>query len=130
MTPLLAYRSAEQQSHMGHRSGGVGECWTLVQLLAASDTPEHIRLPEPALIVVDMQNDFVLPGAPLEVADARSTIPVIAILVDQFRGRGRPVIFTRFLARETRDLMWLWSPQCWPDTRCCDLPLSFSSIWS
>lgn len=66
-----------------------------------------------------MQNDFVLPGAPLEVPDARSTVPVIAMLVDQFRRRGRPVIFTRFLARETPDLMWLWSPQCWPDTRCC-----------
>ena len=32
------------------------------------------RLRDPALLIVDMQNDFVRVGAPLEVPDARATI--------------------------------------------------------
>ena len=32
------------------------------------------ELPHPALVVVDMQNDFVRVGAPLEVPEARPTI--------------------------------------------------------
>lgn len=98
-----------------------GECGRggLERMLAAKDVPERLRLPEPALLIVDMQNDFVLPGAPLEVPDARATIPVIAGLADLFRERGRPVVYTRFLASRTPDLLWHWSPQCWPDTRCC-----------
>src|SRR5690348_807167 len=43
-------------------------------------------LPEKsALIVVDMQNDFVRVGAPLEVPDARETIEVHLELLDWFR---------------------------------------------
>ena len=38
--------------------------------LSASD-----RLSAAALVIVDMQNDFVREGAPLEVPDARKTIP-------------------------------------------------------
>lgn len=72
-----------------------------------------------ALIVVDMQNDFVRETAPLEVPDARATIPVIARLADEFRSLGRPVFFTRFLAGPGRTLIWTWSPQLAPPTCCC-----------
>ncbi len=89
------------------------------ELLAAGDIPPSERIRDPALLIVDMQNDFVRAGAPLEVPDARATIAPIQGLLDVFRGRGRPVVFTRFLARETPDLLWLWSPQCRPDTKCC-----------
>ena len=41
-----------------------------------------------ALLVVDMQNDFVLPGAPLHVAGAAATIPVIKNLLERARSRG------------------------------------------
>ena len=34
------------------------------------------RLVNPALVIVDMQNDFVWVGAPLEVPQARETISV------------------------------------------------------
>jgi nicotinamidase-related amidase len=44
-----------------------------------------------ALIIVDMQNDFVLIGAPLEVPDARATIAAHQALLRAFRGAGRPV---------------------------------------
>jgi nicotinamidase-related amidase len=33
------------------------------------------RWANPALLIVDMQNDFVRKGAPMEVPDARATIP-------------------------------------------------------
>jgi nicotinamidase-related amidase len=72
-----------------------------------------------ALLVVDMQNDFVRPGAPQEVPDARATVPVIAALLGAFRDAGRPVVFTRFSAGPERTLLWNWSPQCGPEARSC-----------
>jgi nicotinamidase-related amidase len=72
-----------------------------------------------ALLVVDMQNDFVREGAPQEVPDARATIPVIAGLQESFRRRGRPVVFTRFTAGPERTLLWSWSPECGPQLRSC-----------
>ena len=72
-----------------------------------------------ALIVVDMQNDFVRVGAPLEVPDARETIEVHQDLLSWFRERERPIVFTRFIAGPTRTLMWNWSPQLAPPVCCC-----------
>jgi len=72
-----------------------------------------------ALIVVDMQNDFVRVGAPLEVPDARETIEVHQQLLSWFRERGRPIVFTRFIAGPKRTLMWNWSPQLAPPVCCC-----------
>ncbi len=71
------------------------------------------------LLVVDMQNDFVRVGAPQEVPDARTTIPVIASLLDGFRDAGRPVVYTRFTAGPRRTLLWTWSPECGPELRSC-----------
>lgn len=87
-------------------------------LIASDVAPEH-RIANPALVVVDMQNDFVRAGAPLEVPDARATIAPIQRLIEAFRRRGDPIVFTHFLSRETEDLLWLWSPECRPDTKCC-----------
>jgi nicotinamidase-related amidase len=44
-----------------------------------------------ALIIIDMQNDFVLPGAPACVAGAYATIPCIKKVLDFFRTNGFPV---------------------------------------
>ena len=55
-------------------------------------------LNNPALLVIDMQNDFVREGAPLECAAARDTIPAIRDLLAGFREQGRPVVFTRYVA--------------------------------
>ena len=79
----------------------------------------QIRPRTSALIVVDMQNDFVRVGAPLEVPDARETIDVHLELLDWFRARRRPVVFTRFIAGPSRTLMWNWSPQIAPPVCCC-----------
>jgi nicotinamidase-related amidase len=81
------------------------------------DKAAHWR--KSALIVVDMQNDFVRSGAPLEVPDARKTISANKALIQAFRKRNLPVIFTKFLSHPHYYLLWDWSPQCAPPTRCC-----------
>ena len=79
----------------------------------------ELRPESAALVVVDMQNDFVRVGAPLEVPDARETIEVQQELIGWFRERERPVVFTRFVAGPKPTLMWNWSPQIAPPVRCC-----------
>jgi nicotinamidase-related amidase len=48
-----------------------------------------------ALIVVDMQNDFVKEGGTLRVPDAQATIPVIGSLVERARCAGVRVVFSQ-----------------------------------
>ena len=64
-----------------------------------------------ALLVVDMQNDFVREGAPQEVPHARLVIGTIATLIVAFRGSDRPAVFPRFTAGPRRTLLWTWSPE-------------------
>ena len=87
-------------------------------IIAAQLDPAE-RVADPALLIVDMQNDFVRAGAPLEVPGARSTVSAQRRLIEGFRARGLPVVYTRFLSYETDNLVWLWSPQCHPETRAC-----------
>lgn len=60
--------------------------------------PALDRLSSPALIVVDMQNDFVRVGAPLEVPEARATIAQHRRLIEAFRARDLPVVFLRWVS--------------------------------
>jgi ureidoacrylate peracid hydrolase len=46
-----------------------------------------------ALLIIDMQNAFVAPGAPIEVPGARSIVPAINRLAAALRKRGMPVIW-------------------------------------
>lgn len=46
-----------------------------------------------ALLVIDMLNDFVLPGAPLEVPAARRIIPAVKGRIEAARRQGAPVIY-------------------------------------
>jgi nicotinamidase-related amidase len=46
---------------------------------------------KPALLIIDMQNDFVLEGKPLKVAGARAVIPNIQTVLAEFRKRSLPV---------------------------------------
>jgi nicotinamidase-related amidase len=63
-----------------------------------------------ALIVVDMQNDFVKEGGTLRVPDAQGTIPVIQRLLSMARDSGMRVIFTQDTHREG-DPEW----RIWPE---------------
>jgi len=74
---------------------------------------------DPALLIVDMQNDFVRQDAPLQVPDALATVPAHQALITAFRAQDLPVIYTKFLATQTRSLLWNWSPECEPPTKCC-----------
>jgi nicotinamidase-related amidase len=53
-----------------------------------------------ALLIIDMQNDFVLPGAPVSVAGAHATIPKIREAIEAFRAAGMPVFH---VVREYRE---------------------------
>lgn len=44
-----------------------------------------------ALLIIDMQNDFVLEGKPLKVAGAPAVIPKIQAVLAEFRKRSLPV---------------------------------------
>jgi len=46
-----------------------------------------------ALLVIDMLNDFVREGAPLEVPDTRKIIPVVRREIEKARAAGHPVIY-------------------------------------
>jgi len=50
-------------------------------------------MPGEALLVIDMLNDFVLEGAPLEVPETRKVIPAIRREIDRARKNGNPIIY-------------------------------------
>ncbi|HWM78871.1 MAG TPA: isochorismatase family protein, partial [Methylomirabilota bacterium] len=49
-----------------------------------------------ALVIVDMQRAFLDPGEAMEVPAARDIVPQIRLLLDLFRGKQLPVVFTEF----------------------------------
>ena len=63
-----------------------------------------------ALIVVDMQNDFVKDGGTLQVPDAQATIPCIQRLLESARGSGMRVAFSQD-THDEGDPEW----EIWPE---------------
>jgi biuret amidohydrolase len=53
-----------------------------------------------ALIVVDMQNDFVAPGAPMETPAGRAMLPKLTRAIDFCRQVGAKVIYTTHAHRK------------------------------
>lgn len=78
------------------------------------DFQEKIQLPSrgTALVIVDMQNDFVSDGGTLVVPDARSTVPRIAELLETFRRREMPVAFTQDTHVEGDPEWQIWPEHC------------------
>jgi nicotinamidase-related amidase len=56
----------------------------------------------PALLVIDMQHDFLDEGVPLEAVGGRDIIPAVAGTVAAARRAGVPVIFTQEAHRPGR----------------------------
>ena len=56
-------------------------------------TTEGEIMAREALLIIDMLNDFVLEGAPLEVPDTRKIIPAIQKEIETARSKGNPVIY-------------------------------------
>jgi len=57
-----------------------------------------------ALLVIDMQNDFVLPGHPMQVPMALRRLPTMQRVVAGCRAVGVPVIYTEHVLLETFDI--------------------------
>jgi nicotinamidase-related amidase len=79
---------------------------------------------KPALIVVDMQNDFVRRGAPLEVPDAQATLPQHRQLLEVCRATEIPIVFLRYVAGPQHHLVdWAsklaWAAELGPPTWAC-----------
>jgi len=45
-----------------------------------------------ALLTIDVQNDFTLSSAPLEVSGTREVLPNIRKLISTFRNQGKPIV--------------------------------------
>jgi ureidoacrylate peracid hydrolase len=56
-----------------------------------------------ALVVIDMQNYFVQPGAPGESATAREIVPAVNRLAAELRRRGGHVVWIRNSTSDTRE---------------------------
>ena len=71
---------------------------------------EDVRLDSArtALVVVDMQNDFVKEGGSLLVPDAEGTIPTIRGLLDGARRSGARVVFTQDTHTEDDPEWGIW----------------------
>ncbi len=68
--------------------------------MATSTLREFVRDPgRTALLVIDMQNDFLLPEAPVPAPGGLDLIPTIAGLAEACRNAGFPVVFTQEMHR-------------------------------
>lgn len=56
------------------------------------------------LLVIDMQNDFLQPGAVMEVPRARERLPAMRKLIACCRENGVPVVYTRHVLFEGFDI--------------------------
>ena len=62
---------------------------------------DQVKPESTALIVVDMQNDFIAPGAPLETPMGIALLPRLKKLIDHARNSGMSVIFTTHAHRRS-----------------------------
>lgn len=67
---------------------------------------------EEALLVIDMLNDFVKEGAPLEVPDTRKIIPYLQKEITNARRAGVPVIFVCDSHDPDDKEFQIWPPHC------------------
>jgi biuret amidohydrolase len=68
--------------------------------MTASSLAEFVRHPHrTALLVIDMQNDFLLPDAPVPAPGGLALVPVISAFAEACRKAGFPVVFTQEMHR-------------------------------
>lgn len=66
--------------------------------------PWELNLDKTALLVIDMQNDFVREGAPMEVPMARRYLPNMHKIFTHCRKAGVPVIYTQHVLHDHWDI--------------------------
>ena len=74
---------------------------------------DHIDPKHTAIIVVDMENDFVAEGAPLDTPMGREIIPKLQQLLAHARENGMRVIYTTHVHRRDGSDMGLYG-EIWP----------------
>lgn len=74
---------------------------------------DRIEPSRTAIIVVDMENDFVAPGAPMETPMAREVVPNLKRVLECARETGMKVIFTTHAHRRDGSDMGLYG-ELWP----------------
>jgi nicotinamidase-related amidase len=72
-----------------------------------------------ALVVVDMQNDFVRKGAPFFLQGCNDAIPNVQKVLQACREAGIPVVFLKFTAGPEDTLIWTWSKPLHPPDKAC-----------
>lgn len=70
----------------------------------ASDIPWRFDKGRAALLVIDMQRDFVDEGAIMEVPMARARLAAMRRILDRCRTEGVPVFFTRHVLSDRFDI--------------------------
>ncbi len=79
---------------------------------------DHIKLNprKSALLVIDMQNFFTVPGAPGYTPATEAVLPGIERLINAFRKARRPVIYTRHVHHpgliDAGNMAWWWEGMC------------------
>lgn len=66
--------------------------------------PWRVDAARSAVLIIDMQRDFVEEGRPMEVPAARDAIPGIQRVAGAARAAGAPVIYTRHLLLDAFDV--------------------------
>ena len=74
---------------------------------------DYIDPKHTAVIVVDMQNDFVAPGAALETPMGHDILPNLKRILDHARKTGMRVIYTTHVHRRDGSDMGLYG-EIWP----------------
>jgi nicotinamidase-related amidase len=83
------------------------------------DIPYTLEIKKTAVVVVDMQNDFVRVGAPMSLQSCRDAIPNAQRVLEACRKVKMPVIYLKFITGPQETLVWTWSPQEYPPEKCC-----------
>jgi nicotinamidase-related amidase len=74
-----------------------------------------------ALLVIDMLNDFVAPGAPLEVPGARAMVPNVKQRIESARAGNIPVIYVNDSHEENDAEFNVWPPHAVRGTAGADV---------
>ena len=87
--------------------------------MAETQVPFVLDLKKAALVVVDMQNDFVRKGAPFFLQGCNEAIPNVEKVLQACRRADIPVVFLKFTAGPEQTLIWTWSKPLHPPDKAC-----------
>lgn len=74
-----------------------------------------------ALLVIDMLNDFVLEGAPLEVPEGRKILPALKRRIEEARREGIPIIYICDSHDKDDEEFKVWPPHAISGTKGAEI---------